>query len=75
MIRVVHGERPDEALVDQVDALGEAVVVRVDEERALDNQNVRKELSKEEIQMLELSANHYSDKPKIYMENLKNETI
>ena len=46
MIRVVHGERPDEALVDQVDALREAVVVRVDEERALDNQKVRKELSK-----------------------------
>ena len=50
MIRVVHGERPDEALVDQVDALGEAVVVRVDEERALDNQKVRKELSKKEIE-------------------------
>lgn len=47
LIRIVHGERPDEALVDQVDALREAVVVRVDEERALDNQNVRKELSKE----------------------------
>jgi len=36
---------------------------------------VVRELSKEEIQMLELSANHYSDKAKIYMENLKNETI
>ena len=47
LVRIVHGERPDEALVDQVDTLGEAVVVRVDEERALDNQNVRKELSKE----------------------------
>ena len=47
LIRIVHGERPDEALVDKVDAFGEAVVVRVDEERALDNQNVRKELSKE----------------------------
>ena len=46
LIRIVHGERPDEALVDQVDALGEAVVVRVDEERALDNQNVRKKLTK-----------------------------
>ena len=47
LIWIVHGERPNEALVDQVDTLGEAVVVRVDEERALDNQNVRKELSKE----------------------------
>jgi len=36
---------------------------------------VVRELSKEEIQMLELSANHYSDKAKVYMENLKNETI
>ena len=46
LIGIVHGERPNEALVDQVDTLGEAVVVGVDEERALDNQNVRKELTK-----------------------------
>ena len=35
LIWIVHGERPDEALVHQVDALREAVVVRVDEEGAL----------------------------------------
>ena len=35
LVWIVHGERPDEALVDQVDALREAVVVRVDEEGAL----------------------------------------
>ena len=35
LVWIVHGERPDEALVHQVDALREAVVVRVDEEGAL----------------------------------------
>ena len=35
LVWIVHGERPDEALVHQVDALREAVVVRVNEEGAL----------------------------------------
>ena len=35
LVWIVHGECPDEALVHQVDALREAVVVRVDEEGAL----------------------------------------
>ena len=35
LVRIVHGESPHEALVHEVDALGEAVVVGVDEEGAL----------------------------------------
>ena len=35
LVGIVHGESPHKALVDQVDALGEAVVVGVDEEGAL----------------------------------------
>ena len=35
LVRIVHGECPDEALVHEVDAGGEAVVVGVNEEGAL----------------------------------------
>ena len=35
LVGIVHGKSPDEALVDEVDALREAVVVGVDEEGAL----------------------------------------
>ena len=35
LIGIVHGESPDEALVDEVDAGGEAIVVGVNEEGAL----------------------------------------